>query len=511
MRNGVVLTALTICVLLLAAAPAAFAEAQGANSEQAVTGSQATQNQQKQQIFPLPLALAAVGSLLAKAHSPLRINARIIDEKPAAPAPAEVQKDQEQIVMSSEEVVQADTVASEPAMTVDGSQQYVQYAPAGKAAPVVWVPAPTSTAAAVVPDSNVVQVVPGQVISDGTVYQMPQPGPAMTAPTYTGTVATGTVVTTPAQQTLVSSQVIDTFNQTSSMDLNSTTSTPVYTPPQQQQQVWTVPQQQQQVWVATPTTYAPPVQAYYPSQTVTKAHGQVVMVPYQSSMTVSPRSSVWTGKSSSGYKMTGPVITSSQPVMGHMVKGATLMPQQQTWGYMHGSKGMTTVSVTPRHQGYMAPMQGDMNMTTMPASMGPSSSSMPTGPSSSSGADGTMPAPVPYQPAQAPTADQQPPTIIVINEGQGDDGMPMQQPSNPTGMPVNPNAGPRMAGQPGPGVGNRRAPAMIPMNHQQGSGMGGFGPSGGMEAGAVGSMASGPLTRVALKTLPQHTTHKAPH
>jgi len=418
--------------------------------------------------------------------------------------------------MSSEELVQADTVASAPAMPVDGSQQYVQYAPAGKAAPVVWVPAPTSTAAAVVPDSNVVQVVPGQVISDGTVYQLPQPGPAMTAPTYTGadmltgTVAQGTVVTTPAQQTVVSSQVIDTINQTSSMDLNSTTPTQLITPPQQQQQVWTVPQQQQQVWVATPTTYAPPVQAYYPSQTATKTYGQVVMVPYQSSMTVSPRSSVWTGKSTSGYKMTGPVMTSSQPVMGHMVQGATMMPQQQSWGYMHGSKGVTTVSATPRYQGYMAPMQGDMNMTTIPVSMGPGSSSMPTGPSSSSsGAAGTMPAPMPYnQPAQAPSINQQPPTIIVINEGQGDDGMPMQPPANPTGMPVNPNAGPRMAGQPGPGGVNRRAPAMIPMNPQQGSGMGGFGPSGGMEAG---QMAPGPLTRVALKTLPQHTTHKAPH
>lgn len=72
--------ALAIIVLLLTAAPAAFADTQ------AISNVHSAQNAQNTQIFGLPplhAMLGAAGAVLERVHSPVRLNTRVIVDQPA--------------------------------------------------------------------------------------------------------------------------------------------------------------------------------------------------------------------------------------------------------------------------------------------------------------------------------------------------------------------------------------------------------------------------------------------
>lgn len=105
MRSGVIL-------LLLAAAPAAFA------STQAAQNMQGQQNSQMFGIPPLPVILGAAGAALKQINSPITLNTRVVQD----PAPAQQQQQQQQKVYYGQAAAADD---STPQQYVSSSDQTV--------------------------------------------------------------------------------------------------------------------------------------------------------------------------------------------------------------------------------------------------------------------------------------------------------------------------------------------------------------------------------------------------
>lgn len=143
-------------VLLVAVADAVVAETTGAHSSQSLNvaqkaqksqttqASQGTQNAQLFGLPPLPLVLAAAGGLLASTNSPIRINTKVVTDKPAS-------ADQQSTPASPASQQAADQAVPPPTSTTSGSttsvdaaeQQYVKYVVSQPAStgPTTWVKA----------------------------------------------------------------------------------------------------------------------------------------------------------------------------------------------------------------------------------------------------------------------------------------------------------------------------------------------------------------------------------
>jgi hypothetical protein len=161
-------------VLLLSAAPTALANSQAASSiqaQQSVLSTQATQGLQNTQLFglPLPLVLTAVGNVLDKVNSPVRINTRIVG--PSTPG--------QQVVYGGASAEWPSTYG----LADSSQQQYIQYTSIQPASgQAQWVQQPSTAAsqdvtATVGPQDTRAQMAPrGQIVGDTSSSSTVLPG-----------------------------------------------------------------------------------------------------------------------------------------------------------------------------------------------------------------------------------------------------------------------------------------------------------------------------------------------